>query len=63
MRELELEIAGGKFDYATRFPTSRNLQRLGLQSTSVPRRIVFCDFALGWLEELRPTVARSTAYG
>ena len=63
VREIELEIASGKFDYHARFPASRNLERLGLQSTSVPRRIVFCDFALGWLEELRPTVARSTAYG
>ena len=63
VREIELEIASGKFDYHARFPTSRNLERLGLQSTSVPRRIVFRDFALGWLEELRPTVARSTAYG
>ena len=63
VREIELEIAAGKFDYRARFPASRNLERLGLQSTSVPRRIVFRDFALGWLEELRPTVARSTAYG
>jgi len=63
VREIELEIASGKFDYRARFPTSRNLVRLGLQSTFVPEQTVFRDFALRWLEELRPTVARSTAYG
>jgi hypothetical protein len=30
VREIELEIASGKFDYRARFPTSRNLKRLGL---------------------------------
>ena len=62
IRELEVEIASGKFDYEARFPDSRNLDRLSLRSTPVPGRTPFSEFALKWLEELRPTVARSTAY-
>jgi len=31
VRELEVELAGGKFDYAARFPTNKNLERLGFR--------------------------------
>ena len=44
VRELELEIAGGKFDYAARFPTSRNLERLGLRVVAPPRKSCDSDF-------------------
>lgn len=36
VREIELELAGGKFDYATKFPLSRNVERLGLNRCSAP---------------------------
>ena len=35
VREIELEMASGKFDYAAHFPPSRNLERLGLRTTEL----------------------------
>jgi len=61
-REIELQIAAGKFDYQARFSESHNLDRFGLAKAS-DDRVVFRDFALQWLDELKPTVAKSTAYG
>jgi len=34
VREIELELAGGKFDYATKFPLRGNLESLGLKKCS-----------------------------
>ncbi len=62
VKEIELEIASGKFDYQARFPESRNLERFGL-AIPASESVIFRDFAVEWLEELKPTVAQSTAYG
>ena len=65
VRELELEIAGGKFDYATRFPTSRNLQRLGLRvdaPSENPATPTLGEFATSWLDERRAQLSAATAY-
>jgi integrase len=64
-RELELEIASGKFDYAVRFPTSKNLERLGLQVIAKPENPAtptLGDFASSWLDERRVQLSAATAY-
>jgi integrase len=64
-RELELEIASGKFDYATRFPTSRNLERLGLlppAKAQNPATPTLGEFATTWLDERRAQLSAATAY-
>jgi len=65
VRGLELEIADGKFDYATRFPTSRNLERLGLRVDAPPENPAtptLGEFATSWLDERRAQLSAATAY-
>ncbi len=62
VKQIELDLAAGAFNYAERFPNSRILDRLGLKRDPAPGQMSFSEFALKWLEELRPTIAPSTAY-
>jgi integrase len=47
-REIEAKIRAGTFDYADRFPNSKNLARLGLKAVAAP---TLGEFARAWLEE------------
>ncbi len=65
VHELELEIAAGKFDYAARFPESRNLDRFGLRIVSkadTSECPTLGEFAEKWLAERRPQLSSATAY-
>src|SRR5277367_2343674 len=57
--QVERDIAAGCFDYATRFPASRMLRRLGLQSPHAP---VLSDYAWQWLETNRAHLTDGTFY-
>ncbi len=57
--QVERDIAAGCFDYATRFPASRMLKRLGLQSPHAP---VLSDYAWLWLETHRAHLTDGTFY-
>jgi len=70
LKEVEGELASGKFDYAARFPESRRLAHFGLtpqpvawtleqQKAAVP---TLGEFAQAWLEELRTRITMATAY-
>ena len=65
VKEIELEMAGGKLDYAAHFPSSRNLDRLGLRTIeppSVSETPTLGDFAVKWLDERRAQLSAATAY-
>ncbi len=57
--QLQRDIAMGRFDYATRFPASRMLKRLGLHSAHAP---VLADYARQWLETHRAHLTDGTFY-
>ncbi len=70
LKEIEGELAAGRFDYATRFPRSPKLAHFGLarapalstleeQTSAVP---TLGEFAREWLEERRTTLTVATAY-
>ena len=58
LREIELELATGQFHYASRFPRSKSLERLGLTKGGdvVP---TLAEFGRQWIEERR-TAGRIT---
>jgi integrase len=71
VREIELELASGKFDYAAHnhtsweTPSSRNLERLGLRTIEPPtarETPTLGDFAAKWLDERRAQLSAATAY-
>jgi integrase len=57
VREIESEIRAGTFDYARRFPNSRRLAQLGLNSR--PEQTL-AEFAASWLEERRSHLTPAT---
>jgi integrase len=63
LREIELELATGQFNYASRFSRSKNLERLGLTkgSGAVP---TLAEFGRHWIEERRMAgrITDATAY-
>ncbi len=63
LREIELELATGQFDYAARFPRSKNLERLGL-ATSAGAVPTLAEFGREWIEERRAAggITDATAY-
>jgi integrase len=70
IRDIELEIAAGKFDYVARFPDSPNLERFGLTPPAAspePPPAEAAAPALGayaesWLEERRAVLTLATTY-
>jgi integrase len=59
--QLERELAAGSFDYAARFPASRNLTRMGLAARS--RRLpLLADYAAQWLDAQRAHLRPATWY-
>ena len=71
IKEIEGELAGGKFDYGTRFPESSRLEHFGLtpqrvpapaQEAQKPATPTLGEFAQSWLEERRRTITMATAY-
>jgi len=65
VREIELEMVSGKFDYAAHFPSRRNLERLGLRTIEPPtarETPTLGDFAARWLDERRAQLSAATAY-
>src|SRR5271156_5650784 len=71
LKEIEGELASGKFDYASRFPESPRRSRFSLtpqrgsitsqedQKLGAPP---LGKFAEAWLEERRPVLSLATAY-
>ena len=57
--QLQRDMAMGRFDYATRFPASRMLKRLGLHAARAP---VLADYARQWLETHRAHLTDGTFY-
>ena len=70
LKEVEGELASGKFDYAARFPESPRLAHFGLTPQPVastleqqkPAVPTLGEFAQAWLEELRTRITMATAY-
>ncbi len=70
LKEVEGELASGKFDYAARFPESPRLVHFGLTPQPVastleqrkPTVPTLGEFAQAWLEELRTRITMATAY-
>ncbi|HLH76716.1 MAG TPA: tyrosine-type recombinase/integrase [Candidatus Binataceae bacterium] len=60
--ELERDLAAGRFDYAARFPLSRNLVRLGLQPHVPPALPSLAAYAFQWLAAQRAHLRPSTFY-
>ncbi len=63
LREIELELATGRFDYVSRFPQSGNLERLGL-TASPSAAPALAEFGKQWIEERRAAgrITDATAY-
>ena len=70
-KEIELELAAGKFDYAARFPESPKLPHFGLtpppgpaiaEENHKPRAPTLGEFAESWLDERRTVLTLATAY-
>src|SRR6266851_1339083 len=70
-KEIELELAAGKFDYAARFPESPKLAHFGLtpppgpaaaEENQKPQVPTLGAFAESWLEERRAMLTVATAY-
>jgi len=59
--DLERDLAAGRFDYAARFPLSRNLVRLGLQPQRPPAPTV-AAYAEQWLAAQRVHLRPTTFY-
>ena len=70
LKEIEGELASGKFDYAARFPESPRLAHFGLTPQPIPapsqeekpQTPTLGGFAESWLEERRTGLAMATAY-
>jgi len=70
LKEVEGELASGKFDYAARFPNSSRLTHFGLtplaatppQEEDKPPTPTLGAFAESWLEERRTVLTLATAY-
>jgi integrase len=70
LKEIDGELAAGRFDYAARFPRSPRLAHFGLAFLSVastpgeqePEAQTLGEFAQAWLEERRTTLSVATAY-
>src|SRR5258708_2281452 len=69
LKEIEGELASGKFDYAARFPESPRLAHFGLTPQPVPaaqedqpETPTLGEFAESWLEERRAVLTLATAY-
>jgi integrase len=73
VKEIEGELAGGKFDYAARFPESRKLQQFDIQPIQcdkpAPSQLekkalspLLGQFAEQWLQERRAVLTLATAY-
>ena len=63
LREIELDLATGQFDYASKFPRSRNLERLRIATTAAAAPTL-ADFGRQWIEERRTAgrITDATAY-
>ena len=63
LREIDLDLATGQFDYGAKFPRSRNLERFALekQSAVVP---TLGEFGWQWIQERRAAgrITDATAY-
>ena len=67
LKEIEGELAAGRFDYAVRFPRSPRLAHFGLPHAPVlptpeeetPAVPTLGEFAQEWLEERRTTLTES----
>jgi integrase len=72
VNEIECELNAGKFDYASRFPESRKLERFGVKpqahaptpiaAEEKPDVPTLGKFAEAWLEERRAVLTLATAY-
>ena len=70
LKEIEVELASGKFDYAARFPESPRLAHFGLTPQPIrapsqeekPQTPTLGEFAESWLEERRTVLTLATAY-
>ena len=70
LKEIEGELASGKFDYAARFPESPRLVHFGLTPQPIPapsqeekpQMPTLGEFAESWLEERRTVLTLATAY-
>jgi integrase len=70
LKEIDGELAAGRFDYAARFPRSPRLVHFGLARQPAastpeepkPATPPLGEFAQAWLEERRTTLAVATAY-
>lgn len=60
--ELERDLAAGSFDYAARFPLSRQLARLGLQPQLPPAIPTLAAYAQQWLAAQRAHLRPATFY-
>jgi len=70
-KDIELELAAGKFDYAARFPESPKLPHFGLtpppgpaiaEENHKPEAPTLGEFAESWLDERRTVLTLATAY-
>ena len=70
LKEIDGELAAGRFDYAARFPVSTRLAHFGLASLPAPSTTgeqrrgarTLGEFAQAWLEERPTTLTVATAY-
>jgi integrase len=70
LKEIEGELASGRFDYAARFPESPRLAHFGLipqqlpaaSQEEKPQTPTLGEFAESWLEERRTVLTLATAY-
>src|SRR5277367_1808182 len=70
LKEIEGELASGKFDYAARFPESPRLAHFGLTPQPIPapsqeekpQTPPLGEFAESWLDERRTVLTLATAY-
>jgi len=72
IKEIEVELAVGKLDYAARFPESPKLEHFGLapepravtpEVNQKPQAPTLGAFAESWLKERRIVLTVATAYG
>ena len=62
LREVELELATGKLDYAAKFPASKNLKHFSPAQTDKAERPTLGEFAKLWLQERRAAITPATLY-
>jgi len=70
LKEIEGELASGRFDYSARFPESPRIAHFGLTPQPIPapsqeekpQTPMLGEFAESWLEERRTVLTLATAY-